>query len=174
MIDINTIGKRPVGLFVLSASLMAERLIMQLFRGALVIAVLLGVIALINHEEPPAVAAPTPVSVLPKQDRIASTVLYPSSPMPVAKLVKTVPIVIPKEVVPPPDPVVPSDEPDTLVVFDSARVPGPVNPLNNRDVAPVSKPRQAQTEVDRVQAYCAKPGKTSRSWIRIKGRKHYC
>jgi hypothetical protein len=163
MINVDIVRQRAVKLFVGSPGLMTKRLIMELLRGALVITVLLGIVTLVNHEEPPAIAAsavPTP-----KADRAPS-------------LNKPVKVEVIKEAAPPPDVVATRDESEQPVIVQPTLITKPVEPVGDGDAAPVREKRQFKLEVKpfnaKLRRYCARPGKTERSWLRVRGVKHYC
>ena len=177
--DIDSIGEAPMRLFVSPPGLMPKALIMQLLWSALIIAILFGVVAvaLSGHEKVPfaEAAAPAGLTVVEKLQR----------PLPVPKQVRVVLSMYPKPQVPVADQTVPPAEPVTAthesVKLDAPEItvlPKPVEPIDDRHELPVRKQRQPKADVDGVHGklarYCARRGKTNKSWIRVRGVRHYC
>ena len=97
-------------------------------------------------------------------------------------MVRVVSMTVPEKVVdralPPAEDVAARDEAIKRLVVKFALLPKAVEASDNGDVPPVAKTRRREKEAVsfdvKVDRYCSRPGRTERSWIRIKGVKHYC
>lgn len=176
MRNVDIIGQNPMRFFECTPGLMAKALIVQLLRGALVIAVLFGVVTVSfrNHQKaPPAVPvvyakpAPGKTDMFTSVKQVRTISLNPEPEVPLADKAS-----------PPASVVAPARESVQLPAPQIAVVPKHVVPGDDWHDAPIVKDRKRKPQVDafkvRLSRYCSRRGKTNRSWIRERGVKHYC